>query len=391
VPGELRIAFEEVSGLDPRTRNRIVGRLLVGEPDDRVTTLVSPGRAISLEATEWAVAQLAVQRQGMPSDDVGRQRLLVRLLYNQGWEAVTGWIAGGGTLDELPERVVLEASTIESFTGFDRKSCVFQERFRAGLLCAATTVGSQKTTVSMCQECTLPDDRTRCTALAHPEFNAELVMGPPMRFATGGLCDAGHGELVGDFVGCQVGGHACWRRDIDIYAGPGEQAPMDSAARLVDELAFVRMILRKMRIGAPGSGDLEIGARLTQPCTSGDDFALHLQALAAALEAIDARGRATADGIDIGERRGLAALSVVLDHLGASGHRQPIELLRVIPKLRNQAPAHPISDSRALEIRRFGIEPPILNWSDAWLRIADRTRDALMRVRIAILGLDPDI
>jgi hypothetical protein len=394
MPTAVRITFDQFEQRDLRTRALVVGALSVGTANDDLESLVSGGKTIVLAASDVAENRMRVAFRDREDADALRLAALRRLLLDQARTVIHEAMASGGSYQDLPDSIDLTGDDVMDFAGrWPQKVCSFQRRTPPGLVCDATSAGPPKTSVPLCESCSLPDDRVRCTALSHPSIASEPRTRGLTKAPAGALCDGGHDERVGDFTKCRIGGNTCWRQDLPFGIDGGHRAPDDSPERLLDEFSHLRLALERARIKvAIGSGELQLGATLAGPCADAEDMVVRIQALASLIGQLDGHQVARTHGLELPPNTGkLASLGHVLTHLGASGHEGAISLLRIVPALRNQAPAHPKFDDAALQIARLGVELPISDWRVAWLTVADRARGALREIRLAIEARDVDV
>ncbi len=299
-------------------------------------------------------------------------------------------IRSGIAPEDIPEDTMILQADVEHLP-IGEKVCAFQSREPAGLICGAAEPKDEMrglTSIPLCSACDLPDDRIRCSAFAHPQVRGYAAPSPHIgREVTGGLCDAGNQERLSEPGHCVPGGHVCWRRDIDVSPVPSVAPAADAGERVIDEFAYTRLALEKAGALAvkASAGDLTLARILLSGCRTESDFTTHVAALAGLLEQLDGRAKAKDIGEGTNDMGPLQALEVVLSQAGVAGHEGAIRALRDVPEIRRLAPVHRVLDTKGVAaLGRFGISPPIADWDDAWMRVADRTRQSLRELRMAV-------
>jgi hypothetical protein len=221
--------------------------------------------------------------------------------------------------------------------------------------------------------------------LMHPSIVGSPYGESLKRFPEGALCDAGHQDRVGNTSKCTPTGNRCWRMDLHVessVADPRANAP----ELLIDELKHLRLVLGE-RLGgrlSRGSDELGVGATLVAPCHSAEDLDGKVAAVMSLVESSNVAKLARQRDINIDQNaRSIRALEQTLENLKAAGYQTALQTIGGLQDVRNLL-AHHNWDERIFALRKFGIDLPIDDPGDAWLRIATGVRDALREIRLAL-------
>lgn len=84
--------------------------MLVGTPDDRVTSLVTPGRAVAFRASGNAELQMRVPFRARPDADVRADQAVRTVLFERALRDVHVWLAIGDDEWTLPAEYLADAA-----------------------------------------------------------------------------------------------------------------------------------------------------------------------------------------------------------------------------------------------------------------------------------------
>jgi hypothetical protein len=152
---------------------------------------------------------------------------------------------------------------------FQEKTCTYQIKEVAGLLCSAAspddaTTRSHRefqlvspTTQALCRTCGLPDTDYLCSHFSHPEVLGHRDRGVQVvRQLASGLCNIGRSEVRQHPEGCRANGHECWERFIEfvqpVIPTSPPTLPEASAARIFlchasEDKPQVREVYRQLK------------------------------------------------------------------------------------------------------------------------------------------------
>jgi len=311
----------------------------------------------------------------------------VRALFSEG----TGpqWTITGDDVDDLVTSTIAD------------KECSYRHAEGRDYYCAASSQADSDrvgvagirvlapTSVPICNECALPDDRTLCSDLSHP-----VVLGAAgARHFTAALCNAGRPEIDQDASECRAGGHGCWRRTIAVQAVP--QAPSPAPLSLPEALDFLDALWR-----------LAYGkrTRLIEPLTFADPAGLAREA--ATGEEFEACISDLADSLDriTVDRALLEEKEVDLENVQGSLNRfreflktderidgevvtQAIETLQALRRLRVSHQHSGSASDRPRYLRELGLSDVATDWPHLWDAVRAKAVDALLILRSQVRRL----
>ncbi|WP_371782132.1 hypothetical protein [Streptosporangium subroseum] len=292
------------------------------------------------------------------------------------------------TTDDVPHLLTLA----------HQKSCSYQQRAGRDLYCTAASddktavyaIGNRRaapTTKPFCMECGLPDTTYMCSHLLHPEVTAlTTAHGIAGRRVIGALCDKGRNE-IGNPSRCQVNGHECWQRVIEVE--PASVAPVSplELAEAWDVLDAVwRLVFGKNKRLLSISSAL-VPAAISLDCTTRVEFASRVGALADLIDRTNIGDDLLPPGVKKQDTKGsIDALQRALLHKLPEDQHQAIKAaistLHRVRDVRNTM-AHNTNRGGGLtaKLHELGIYDAPPNWGSAWNAIRAHTAAALTAIR----------
>jgi hypothetical protein len=281
----------------------------------------------------------------------------------------------------LPEATTLLDIAPEDVADFKDRRCIFQEEGPAGLFCRAASQADAwggKTSSAMCRQCELPDDRTRCSLLVHPETLTvhESKQGRSIRNA---MCESGLGSGV-HWRLCQAGRIQCWKKIVRLPSllGSLEAGLEDKVCDEVDHWNLAFKSIHGRRPVQPAQ--LRTVKELVLPCTDEPSFKAKIQALADLIDKIDVKILLQTQPAEGGTLNELAAFCKEQGYDCA----EAINILRAIRNVRHDFPAHSGNERVIGALAKLGIKYPVTDWESDWRSILRSFAGAIRALRIAL-------
>lgn len=266
------------------------------------------------------------------------------------------------------------------------KECLWQVREPRNWQCRATSdIAHPEASRAMCANCDIPDARTICTHLVHPQVAFLQTFGTAgMRQSVGAQCDLGHD--AGDGARCRVArGMSCWRRHVDAPT-PRLAVPPNPAGAVADELDFLRLIFRdRYHVDVLTIPQARSIAELFGSCDSEADFHRRIAILADLVGHLTPQAALSEDERTQDDRP-LPSL-LALERLLGRDYPETVPAirpLRLITRARNIFPIHTNTSEAVDTMRRLGVSYPATDWHLAWVTTLTAFWMSLQQIRQAL-------
>lgn len=260
------------------------------------------------------------------------------------------------------------------------RQCAHQSVGATGLKCGAWGISDHgKTTFALCQTCDLPDERIRCSHLAHYTVNQ---IKPTLRGISDAMCELGHSQVRGMASGCHAGGHPCWEKTIRLPS-PLESIEQGLEDRVCDEIDHWNLAIKHLhgkRIIQ--TTQLRTVKELITPCKNERDFKSKVQVLADLIARIGAKSFLSAPLPEEKQGSLYELASFYSEHKYDPG--DSIKILRAITQLRQDFPAHSGNERVITACRTLGIPYPPDDWSNTWKLVLRAFTGAVQTLRAAL-------
>jgi len=248
------------------------------------------------------------------------------------------------------------------------------------------------TSIPMCRRCDLPSTDYVCSMLSHPGV-VGLVTGAGIvaRQLVEAMCNAGNEDAVADAAKCRAGGHACWRRTVEIEEPSfhPRSEPRDLPQALDTLGAFWRLSFGKDHPLLSFHTTTEI-AELTLNCANREDFRSRMSALADVISKFSVHDDLLSESISDERRKGtLNRLQEVLkfqlpDELYGETEGA-VRMLRNIVGVRVALQHSGAEGGLAKSLSKLQVKDAPPDWAGAWDKIRTLAADALVELR-TVLG-----
>ena len=251
------------------------------------------------------------------------------------------------------------------------------------------------TSLHSCEtKCSLPDTRLLCSNFSHVAVQMANAF-PPHPVVVGRVCDAGHTDEVEEEEKCVPGGHACWRRILDLVpSATNEQLPPLALNEALDFLSWIW----RARFPLPAQGLIILmtstnAAEIAQSCSNLVEFRSRMNALVDVLDSlkIDVTliDQSTKDADPTAPttptlKRMHGALKRALPPEAMERAHAGMAVLQNIVTLRNGLIHSDAAKKVPTRAQMLGIEWPPSEWPRTWGLVRDRATTAVREIRQAI-------
>ncbi len=267
------------------------------------------------------------------------------------------------------------------------KLCRYQNWVGGDLFCEACVDSrsaerrSCPTSMFMCSQCPLPDDRAICTHLRHGRV-VHAGTTPARWSMSSAFCDLGNQKSGAEWGACCCGGHPCWERVVET-SEPQDVAHLSPLA-LHEAIDYLDAIWRTaMKAPLLKYDVLAVGGTLATPCAGKDDFQLKVSAVVDAFDGFQVAGKkgGTLERMTEQLRSWSAGKSVANDDFATV--EEAIGVLKKVARLRAGL-LHGGDRARGdLEEaqRALGVSLPAVSYAEEWHQLVVRVTSALAVVR----------
>ncbi len=301
------------------------------------------------------------------------------LLPKIGLECILRKIAGGDYPDISTngfQNILIDSpEQLDSYINkYSKKNCKFQSEETRGLMCNAHPITDEldgMTSRILCQKCLLPDSRTLCSYLVHPQVVGSKSQKKLERLISWAICEKG--VDAGNTSKCVPGGNDCWEF---VYEPPEliYEVPLDLPDRVADEMDFINLVFKDVcnkRVVKLSQARSVAG--LYGDCKSEEDFMHKVAVISDIISNTSVKSFLSKERIsDLETNKRTGSINELEAFLSERfpGFEESIVLnLRNIQKIRNSFPIHSRSMNLINSFNELYIEYPPLNWNDAYLKV----------------------